>query len=131
MATKTKATKATKAFTLIEVLMAASIFAVGFSASVSAVATYMGVIEHDRHLGDAWRLLQGQAAHLRALPDSAAEWNGNGAVTLDAFGAAGGKFLIDRTFQRDVPVVGARTITLTATWSERVGSRSTTLVIHR
>jgi hypothetical protein len=112
-------------------MMAASIFAVGFAASISAVASYMNVIEHDRHLGDAWRLLQGQAAHLRALSDSAAEWNGNSSVTLDAFGNPGSTFTVTRVVEKDVPIPSARRITLTASWGERQGTRSTTLVIQR
>jgi len=120
-----------RAYSLLEVLMAGSIFAVGFAAVISAVSTYMGVVEHDRKLGDAWRLLQGQAAHMRALPDTASEWTASSSITLDAFGRPGDAFTIMRIPVVDVPVTGARQMTLTARWTERAVERDTSLVLHR
>ncbi len=118
-------------YSLIEVMVAGALFATGFMAVISATATYMGIVEHNRRLGDVWRLLQGEASTLRALPDTAPQWNGNGSVLVDRFGNPGGGFTIARTVEQDQPFVGARRITITASWTERTGTRNATLVLHR
>jgi len=120
-----------RGYSLIEVMAAGAMFATGFTAVLSATATYMGIVEHNRRLGDVWRLLQGEATTLRALPDTAPQWNGNGSVQLDRFGNPGGDFTLSRTVEPDQPVAGARRITITASWPERTGTRTATLVLHR
>jgi prepilin-type N-terminal cleavage/methylation domain-containing protein len=121
-----------RGYSLIEVMVAAGLFATGFAAVLSSVSTYMGVVEHNRRLGDVWRLLQAEATTLRALPDTAPQWNGNGVIVVDRFGTAGaGDFTISRTVEPDQPIPGARRITITASWPERTGTRTATLTIHR
>ena len=122
--------------TLIEVMVAAAIFAVGVSAILSAVGSYIQVVEHERRLGDAWRILQAEAGHLRTLPDSAPEWLGPSTAALDAFGLpptqnSPARFTIERTPVANEPVEGARQLTLQLRWQERAVSRTTTLVLHR
>jgi len=114
--------------------MAGAIFAAGAAAVISATATYANVMEHERKLTSAWRVLQGDASRLRSLDDSAAEWRHDSSVGYDAFGAPvvlGAVFTVDRKVEVDVPHRGARRVTLTARWQERAGARSTTLVVHR
>lgn len=119
-------------YSLIEVMVAGTLFASGFAAILSSVSIYMGIVEHNRRLGDVWRLLQAEATTLRALPDTAPQWNGNGSVVVDRFGTVGGgDFTINRTVEIDRPVASARRITITASWPERTGTRSATLTIHR
>jgi hypothetical protein len=105
----------------------------GFAAILSATASYMNVIEHDRKLGEAWRLLQGQAALLRGLPDTAAEWTNNTTTTLDRLGNTGGPFTLTRTVAANTPFPPSRQVELRLSWQEgnSGATRSTTLVIHR
>jgi len=121
--------------TLIEVMIAGAIFAAGASAIISATASYMNVIEHERKLADAWRILQADAGHLRTLSDSNALWTATSTATVDELGLpaapASAKFTIARTPQADQPHVGARQVTIAVRWVERAGQRSATLVIHR
>jgi len=125
-----------RGMTLIEVMVAAAIFAVGVSGILSAVGSYMQVIEHERRLGDAWRILQAEAGHLRTLPDSAPEWTSPSTSSVDSFGLlaaspATTKFKVERTPAADTPHAGARQLKIVLRWQERVLERAVTLVIHR
>lgn len=124
-------TRKRRGYSLIEALLAGVVFATGFAGILSATASYMNVVEHDRKLGEAWRLLQGQAAMMRGLPDTAPEWLTDSNVTVDRFGNSGTDFTVNRTVRLDTPFPTARQVELRATWLERAGSRSTILVIHR
>lgn len=122
--------------TLLEVLIAGAVFATGAAATISATATYMNVMEHERKLNTAWRILQGDAGRLRALSDADAAWRADSSSTFDALGAplpavAAGEFVVVRTLALDAPIAGARQLRLEATWDERQGRRGALLVIHR
>jgi len=118
------------------VMVAAAVFAVGGSAVLAAVGGFMQVVEHERRLGDAWRILQAEAGHLRTLPETAPEWTAPSTSSVDAFGlpaatAAATKFSIERTPIDGKPHAGARQLTIVLKWQERVMARTTSLVIHR
>lgn len=119
--------------TLIEVMVAGALFGVGVAATATSVNVYMSVLEHERKLAAAWRILQGDAAHVRALPLTSSTWTSPTSAKVNAFGIddpAGG-FLLQRTPQADTPFAGARQITLDVSWSEAAGTRSANLVVRR
>lgn len=120
-----------RGFSLIEAVIAGAILVIGFTAILSATASFMNVIEHDRKLGEAWRLLQAQASVMRGLPDDAPEWSGNTSTTLDRVGNVGGDFALTRKVSVNTPFPPARQMELRLTWPEASGTRSTVLVIHR
>lgn len=120
-----------RGFSLIEAVIAGAILVIGFTAILSATASFMNVIEHDRKLGEAWRLLQAQASVMRGLPDDAAEWSGDTSTTLDRVGNVGGDFALTRKVSVNTPFPPARQMELRLTWPEASGTRSTVLVIHR
>lgn len=122
--------------TLIEVMVAGAIFAVGASAVLGAVASYMQVVAHQRRLGEAWRVLQADVTHLRALPDTHALWTASSTANVDALGlpavtASDVVFRIERTPRADAPIVGAREVQIVLRWQERTQPRDVTLVVHR
>lgn len=122
------------AMSLLEVMMASAIFAAGAAAVISATATYSNVQEHERKLTNAWRILQGDAARMRGLGDAAVEWSADSTALYDAVGntvVADPAFTVERTVELNEPFSGARRLTLTARWQERVGPRSSSLVMHR
>ncbi len=117
-----------RAFSLIETLVAGAIFAVGMAAILTCVSTYMGAVEHDRKLSQAWRVLQGQATHLRSLPESAAEWTSSTEVSVNASGGAGDDFTVERKVAN---YFNGKSLTLTAHWMERQSPKQAVLVLHR
>lgn len=124
-----------RGMTLIEVMIAGAVFAIGASGILSAVGSYMQVVEHERRLGDAWRILQAEVGHLRTLPDAALLWTSPSVEHVDAFGLPTtlplAKFTVTRTPAADTPHAGARQLQVSLTWQERTLSRSTSVVIHR
>jgi Tfp pilus assembly protein PilV len=116
-------------------MMAGVIFVAGVTGVLSATATYMNVMEHQRKLAIAWRMLQADAALLRRLPDTASEWTNSTSTGYAPDGsvvpAANASFKIARTFAADTPHTGARRLTLVARWSERAGARTATMVVQR
>ena len=121
------------AMSLIEVMIAGAVFAAGAAAILTATASYMNVVEHERKLSAAWRVLQAEGSLVRTLADDQAEWTAPSTLGVDELGlpSATPTFTVTRTPVADVPHKGARQITLVAAWTERAGPRKATLVIHR
>ena len=120
---------------LIEVMVAGAIFASGAAAILSATANYMNVIEHERKLADAWRILQAEAGHARTLPDSHAAWTTAATTTVNELGLPAApsvaKFTVTTKPATNKPHAGARQMTIVVSWAERAGARSASVVIHR
>jgi hypothetical protein len=119
--------------TLIEVMVAGALFGVGVAATATSVNVYMAVLEHERKLASAWRILQGEAAHVRALPLTSPTWTSSTSAKVNAFGMldANGPFVVKRTPAANTPFQGATQLTLDVSWSEPAGVRSATLVVRR
>lgn len=118
---------------LIEVMIAGAVFAAGAAAIISATASYMNVVEHERKLSAAWRVLQAEGGLMHTLDDSKPEWNAASSFGVDELGlpSATPTFNVTRTPATGVPHANARQMTLVAAWTERAGPRTATLIIHR
>ena len=118
---------------LIEVIIAGAVFAAGAAAIISATASYMNVVEHERKLSAAWRVLQAEGGLMRTLADGEAEWIGASTFGVDELGrpSVTPTFTVTRTPVTGVPHANARQMTLVVAWNERAGPRRATLVIYR
>lgn len=124
------------AFSLIEVMVAGSIFIIGLAAMFSAFRTASNQFEHQRHVTYGLHVTEATLEELlvRQLGDPLL--NGGGPVLYDARGflttvPAQGRYSVSWTSQPNVPLVGLRTISVTTSWAEAGITRSVTLSTQR
>jgi hypothetical protein len=112
-----------KAFTLVEVMMAAVILVIGFIGMIEAVTISSGMMDHARRQTLASQIINHEIAKLRfadwttisALPTAST------AVTIDtqfstAIASSGATFSLARTVTSPDPVTNIRQVNFTVTW---------------
>jgi prepilin-type N-terminal cleavage/methylation domain-containing protein len=118
-----------RAFSLIEVMVSASLLAVGMVGFLSLFSNIAATYEHHRHLTEA--LLVGEAAMERGLvlyADDAELAFGN--HPLGTFNGVGTPAVGPYTVAWDVsagPLTGTRALVVTVSWTERGTPRSIAL----
>ena len=128
-------------FSLIEVMIAAAILAVGATAILSSYATIMALVEHQRRVADAINVTQAKMEELLAVEGSSdllfegrvhADWTNAFLRPLDPYVADAQRY--DRHWEIDrigVPP-GIVQVVVSTTWNEHyLGTRSLTLRAYR
>jgi type II secretory pathway pseudopilin PulG len=121
---------------LIEVTVAAALLGVGVAGIISGWSTTTGVIEHQRRFTDATNLTRTALEQLLLLPPDTDDLapGPHTLPTWDAFGRpASGPSSYTTTYvvDDDTPPRGFIQITVTTTWTERFGERSTSFNTYR
>ena len=119
------------AFTLVEVMVAATVLVFGIVTALSVLQRGNQAFDHARNLALASQLMQGEMERLRLMSWAqldALQQSGNTAVELDA-GAVGARFRCTRVIA-DVKT-NMKEITLTATWNGYDGRPHTAKLITR
>jgi Tfp pilus assembly protein PilV len=125
----------TRGFTLVEVMVAGTFFLVSFAGMITGISYATKQYEHQRNLTSAiavsetvmeqLMLLQQNDSRLTAGNTYTQEYNIDGnQVTA---GAANSVFTGSWTVVGDTPLTGLRSITLTISWEESVGTRNLVL----
>ena len=115
--------RAPSGFTLLEVLIAAVLFAVGMSATLSAIDTASGLVEHEGRVTQALHIAEGNLEELLLRPRESPD------LTL---GAHTGRVYDARGIATTVGAVGSTAPIFTATWTVAPGplsSRAMTLTV--
>jgi type II secretory pathway pseudopilin PulG len=122
---------------LIEVTIAAALLGVGVAGIISGWSTTTGIIEHQRRFTDATNLTRTALEQLLLLPPNSVELAPPGPYTLptwDAFGrpaAGSSSYTTSYVVAGDTPAPGFIEVTVTTTWTERFGARSTSFNTYR
>lgn len=119
------------AFTLVEVMVAATVLVFGIVTALSVLQRGNQAFDHARNLALASQLMQGEMERLRLMSWAqldALQQSGNTAVELDA-GAVGARFRCTRVIA-DVKT-NMKEITLSATWNGYDGRPHTAKLITR
>jgi type II secretory pathway component PulJ len=134
--------RAAAGFSLLEVLIAGALLAIGVAATLAAFDGVRGVVVRNRHMTQALHAAESVAESMLAL-DASHEALSAGAHsgTPRRFDAVGqevaasdttrGIYAVDWNVQPNVPVDGIRRITLTVRWNALVGDGDTQLDIPR
>ena len=127
-----------RAFSLIEVMVAGAILAVGSTAVLSAFRTTEGMIEHQRRLSAAVNVSQSKLETLLAADAATSTIIGagsHGPDVVDVFGrltAPGPEsYSVDWTVSSGVPSSGYMLIVVQTTWMESRGLRFTKFAAFR
>jgi type II secretory pathway pseudopilin PulG len=125
-----------RGMTLIEVTVAGALLAIGAAGILASWGTVTGVIEHQRRFSEATNLTRMQVERLLVLPaDSAPLSPGTYNVgNVDAFGTPTGASPAAYVIQYEVrtkPAPGFVEITVTTSWTEKNGAKSTSFNVFR
>ncbi len=141
MTTATTATmRRGRGYSLIEVMVAAALFAVGIAAILTAFGSLSGLIEHQRRLGTAALIAQSTVQELQSRPATHADLAAgrHTPLVVDADGRVVGgtiartdRYRVEWTVRPDVPVTGSREVVVVVVWTEGAGQRSFSLVVYR
>ena len=129
----------TRAFTLIEVVVAGAILAAGAAAILTSYFTLMGVAEHQRRLSTAVHVTQGKLEEVLNASASADILTGDHTFVVDAVGQklalsaypAADSYFVTCSVAANTPSAGHMTATITTEWTETRGTRSTQYVVVR
>jgi hypothetical protein len=140
--TRRRQRRAASGFSLLEVLVAGSLLAIGVTATLAGVDSVRSVVVRNRHMTQALHAAESVAESMLAL-DASHEMLRAGAHTdtprrFDAVGqevaasdTARGIYAVDWNVQPNTPVGGIRRVTLTVRWNMPIGGGDTQLVFHR
>ena len=125
-----------RAFSLIEVMMAASILAVGAAAVLGAYSTTMGLIEHQRRLAAAVNVTQSKLEDLLVAGSGSALLANGGPEVVDALGrtpllGATDTYAVRWEITPGVPASGYLQIVVETSWVESSGPRFTRFAAYR
>jgi hypothetical protein len=130
-----------RAFGLAEVMISASMLAVGIAAMCSVFRTLEVQYEHERNVTEALHLAEGQmetllAAYADTLDASSTPLLGDGAHTsatsYDHDGKPGGSyFAVGWNVTSGVPIANTRSVTVTVSWTEAGRPKSFSLTTVR
>lgn len=127
-----------RAFSLIEVMIAASILAVGATAVLSAFRMTEGMIEHQRRLSAAVNVSQSKLETLLAADaatSAALAQGAHGPDVVDVYGrlsAPGAEsYSVDWTVTSGAPSTGYMLIVVQTTWTETRGIHFTKFAAYR
>lgn len=123
-----------RGMSLIEVMMAGALLAVGAAATFSAWSTVTGIMEHQRRLTDATGVTRSQLEWLLSLPAGdpglASGTRQLGAVNVFGSPDPNG-YRVDHAVVGNKPGPGFIELTVVVRWTEKFGERQTTLTTYR
>ena len=126
-----------RAFTLIEVMIAGAILAVGATAVLAAYSTTLGLIEHQRRLVSAVDVTQSKLEELLACQTTSPELaaGSHAPETVDQLGRAAAAGPEAYTVEYDItmgnPSAGYMLIVVQTSWHETKGARFTKFAAFR
>ncbi|MBE0595778.1 MAG: prepilin-type N-terminal cleavage/methylation domain-containing protein [Desulfuromonadales bacterium] len=110
-------------FTLVEILIAMTIFAFGMLAVATLQITALTGNSAARGVTEANALAQNKLEELQSIPFD--DVNGSaGPETISHYGKA---YALSWTVDDDLPVAGLKTIAVTVQWQEKGGAKTTSL----
>jgi prepilin-type N-terminal cleavage/methylation domain-containing protein len=133
--------RAPSGFTLLEVLIAAVLFAVGITATLSAIDTASGLVEHEGRVTQALHIAEGNIEELLLRPRESADptpgphtgrvYDSRGIATSPGVTGAFAP-VYSTTWTVTTGALSSRLVTLTVTWTGRaVGANSISLSTNR
>lgn len=126
--------KRQRGMSLIEVMMAGALLAVGAAGTFSAWSTVTGIMEHQRRLTDASAVARSQLEWLLSLPsgDQALESGSHPIGAVDVFGASDPNgYRVTHVVVGSKPGPGFIELTVAVGWTEKFGDRQTTITTYR
>jgi Tfp pilus assembly protein PilV len=120
----------TRGFGLLEVLVSGAILAVGLAGIVQFAAQANAALAHQRHVTVASHVAERQIEALLTLyaDDSRLSHGAHTGGTFNAAGAPGaGPYAVSWNVENGTPLPGARRVTVTVTWTESTGTKTTTM----
>ncbi len=128
-------TRSVRGFGILEVLISGTMLVLGLAAVLSFVSSTSGVASHQRHITIGAHVAELQMEKLLLLPPDEARLNSGSHVgpKYDDVGtpSATGGYETTWFVAVDTPITATRTITVTVTWTEPTGLRTTTLTTIR
>lgn len=124
--------RASRGFTLVEVIVAGTFFLVSFAGMVTGISYATKQYEHQRNLTSAIAVCETVMEQLMLLQQNDARLTAGDTTTqhydIDgnqvAQSSASAVFTGEWSVAGDTPLQGLRTITLTISWEESVGTRN-------
>jgi Tfp pilus assembly protein PilV len=124
-----------RGFGMLEVLISGTMLVLGLAAVLSFASSTSGVAAHQRHITQGAHIAELQMEKLLLLPpDHTRLTNGvHVGPRYDDVGtpSASGDYHTTWSVAVDAAIPGTRTMTVTVTWTEATGTRSTTLTTIR
>lgn len=124
-----------RGFGMLEVLISGTMLVLGLAAVLSFASSTSGIAAHQRCITQGAHVAELQIEKLLLLPPDDARLTGGVHVgpRYDDVGrpSASGDYHTTWSVAVDVPITGARQITLTVTWTEQGTPHSTTLTTIR
>jgi Tfp pilus assembly protein PilV len=128
-------TRSVRGFGILEVLISGTMLVLGLAAVLTFVSSTSAVASHQRHITIGAHVAELQMEKLLLLPPDEVRLSSGSHVgpKYDDVGtpSATGAYETTWSVAVDTPITATRTITVTVTWTEPTGLRTTTLTTIR